>query len=220
MRLRLGLLALLLFVLSCPLPAASRGLPAGAAEPFTPPPLAPLPEDEALRVAYLDAYRILSDENSCSAFYGGAAASLAVLNRMVGAIRTEKLDKVGVGMRMSGEVTYVKDSRTGAQFRLFGKMTLNTRGIFYDQTRFRAPLGRDDPLLVQSDVRQMRVTVLLHELAHLVEGPDGRWLIPNDGGDARQSFLNTRAVMERCGRHVKSLAGGPEVRESLTARAP
>ena len=215
MRLRLELLSLLLFVLSCPLPAASRSAP--AAEPLAPP-LAPLPEDEALREAYLDAYGILRSENSCSAFYGGAAASLAVLNRMVGAIRKEELKEVGVGMRMSGEVTYVKDSRTGAQYRLFGKMTLNARGIFYDRTRFRASLGRDDPLLVNSEVRQMRVTVLLHELAHLVEGPDGRWLIPNDGGDAHQSLLNTRAVMERCGRHVRSLTGdraGP-----LTAQAP
>ncbi len=220
MRLRIGLLALLLLVLSIPRPATGRGVPAAGGEPVGPPPLAPLPEDEALRGAYLDAYRILSNENSCSAFYGGAAASLAVLNRMVGAIRKEELDEVRVGMRMSGEVTYVKDSRTGAQFRLFGKMTLNARGIFYDRTRYRAPLGGDDPLLVKLDFRQMRVTVLLHELAHLVEGPDGRWLIPNDGGDARQSSLNTRAVMERCGRHVRSLAGGPEVREPLTARAP
>ncbi|HEV2861703.1 MAG TPA: hypothetical protein VGX48_11895 [Pyrinomonadaceae bacterium] len=220
MRPRLGLLLLLLVVLSPPRPATSRGLSAAEAEAFTPPPLAPLPEDEALRGAYLDAYRILRGENPCSAFYGGAAASLAVLNRMVGAVRKEALEEAGVGMRMSGEVTYYKDTRTGAQFRLFGNMTLNSRGIFYDRTRFRAPRGRGDPVLLKSDVRQMRVVVLLHELAHLVEGRDGRWLIPNDGGDGRQSLLNTRAVMERCGSHVKSLTGGPADSEALTAPAP
>ncbi len=206
MRRRFALLVLLSVLLTSPHPATCREGSKSETEP--PPPLAPLPKDSALRDAYLDAYRILSHENSCSAFYGGAVASLTVLNRMVGAIRKEALDDDGVGMRMTGGVTYCKDSRTGAQYRLFGVMTLNARGVFYNRSRFRAPLGWDDPFLVNSEVREMRVTVLLHELAHLVEGPDGRWLIPNDGGDGRQSLLNTRAVMERCGRHVKALRDG------------
>jgi hypothetical protein len=205
-RRRFALLVLLSVLLTSPHPATCREGFKSETEP--PPPLAPLPKDSALRDAYLDAYRILSRENSCSAFYGGAAASLTVLNRMVGAVRKEALDDDGVGMRMTGEVTYCKDSRTGAQYRLFGVMTLNARGVFYNRTRFRSPMGWDDPFLVNSELREMRVTVLLHELAHLVEGPDGRWLIPNDGGDARQSLLNTRAVMERCGRHVKALRDG------------
>lgn len=220
MRLRLGLLALLLVVLSVPRPASCRGFFSSVAEPLAPAPLAPLPKDEALRDAYLDAYRILKGENSCSAFFGGPAASLTVLNRMVGAIRKEVLDDEGVGMRMTGEVTYCKDSLTGVQYRLFDKMSLNVRGVFYNRTRFRAPLGWDDPFLVKAEVREMRVTVLLHELAHLVEGADGRWLIPNDGGDARLSLQNTLAVMERCGRHVKSLSGGPADSSSLTAQSP
>lgn len=57
--------------------------------------------------------------------------------------------------------------------------------------------------------RELRVTLLLlHELAHLPEGPDGRSLIPNDGGDPRRSTLNTRAVLARCGRQVGGLKGG------------
>jgi hypothetical protein len=207
MRRLLALLLLLSGMLTSPHTATCRSGPASGAEPIAPP-LAPLPKDSALTEAYLDAYGILRRENTCSAFYGGAAASLLVLNRMVGSIRKEPLGDVMVGMRMSGSITYNKDTTTGVQYRLFGEMKLNARGVFYDRSLLRTPKSWHDPFLARSAVREVRVIVLLHELAHLVEGPDGRWLIPDDGGNPRQSARNTMTVMERCGRHVSALKDG------------
>lgn len=209
MRLCFALLALFLGVLCWP--DASRvyggqGPPGAAAG--APALLAPLPGDETLRAAYLDAYSILSRENSCSAFYGGPASSVEVLNRLVASARKGALDAEGVGVRMSGEVTYCRDNRTGARYRLFERVTFNSRGVFYNGHLFRTPRAAGEAGGLPLGARQLRVTLLLHELAHLLEGPDGRWLIPNDGGDVRQSTLNTRAVLARCGRQVGALKGG------------
>ncbi len=167
--------------------------------------LAPLPKDETLRQAYLDAYRVLSRENSCSAFYGGPASSVAVLNRLAASARKGTLEAEGVGIRMAGEITYGRDNRTGARFRLFERVTLNSRGVFYNGHLFQTGRAAGEPNALPLGARGLRVTLLLHELAHLLEGPDGRWLIPNDGGDLRQSTLNTRAVLARCAEQVGGL---------------
>jgi len=210
MRFRFALLALLLGALCWPGASRVRGgnEPAEAVAGEVPAMLAPLPKDETLRQAYLDAYRILSRENSCSTFYGGPVTSVAVLNRLVASARKGALDAEGVGIRMTGEITYCRDNRTGVRFRLFERVTFNSRGVFYNGHLFRTPRAAGEQTGLPLGARELRVTLLLHELAHLLEGPDGRWLIPNDGGDIRQSTLNTRAVLRRCGGQVGSLKGG------------
>jgi hypothetical protein len=40
--------------------------------------------------------------------------------------------------------------------------------------------------------------MMLHELAHLVKGDDGKWLIPDDGDDPYLSAQNTRTVEKHC----------------------
>jgi hypothetical protein len=190
---------------------------AGGTPRAAPTPLAPLPKDAVLRSAYLDAYRILSRDNSCSAFFGGPAPSLVVLNRLVASVRKKVLADEGVGMRMSGEVSYFKDERSGAEYRLFGQMTLNARGIFYRAHLLHAPRLLHDTDLLPPRMRETRVVLLLHELAHLLQGPDGRWLILNDGDDRRQSERNTLTIMQRCGPQVQSLRDGVNGRDSQVA---
>jgi len=209
MRFCFALLAVLLLVLCWPNASRVRGgnEPADSAAESAPP-LAPLPEDETLGRAYLDAYRILSRENSCSSFYGGPVSSVVVLNRLVASARKGALEAEGVGIRMSGEITYGRDNRTGVRFRLFERVTLNSRGVFYNGHLFQTSRAAGEQNALPLGARELRVTLLLHELAHLVEGPDGRWLIPNDGGDPRQSTQNTRAVLARCGEQVGRLKGG------------
>jgi hypothetical protein len=47
--------------------------------------------------------------------------------------------------------------------------------------------------------------MLLHELGHLLRGPDGRWLLPDDGGNEVQSATNTMTIMDKCSEQIKSL---------------
>ena len=50
--------------------------------------------------------------------------------------------------------------------------------------------------------------MLLHELAHLIAGPDGRWLIPDDGNNQELSRKNTLLVEARCRDQIKEIRAG------------
>ena len=156
-----------------------------------------------LEKAYLDAFTILSEENSCSQLYGGSHAIIA-LNEMVGMLRPTFMDRM-TGVRMSGVTTIRLDSPTGLTFRLFEKAELNRDGLFYRGNSQYSPhipsIG-----IFQPNTREARVTVLLHELGHLVRKANKKWVLPDDGNDPDQSRENTAKVIAVCGKQIEGLS--------------
>jgi hypothetical protein len=53
--------------------------------------------------------------------------------------------------------------------------------------------------------RRARALILLHELGHLIEGPDGKWLLPDDGFDGQQSNANSLRVEKTCRVQLEAL---------------
>jgi hypothetical protein len=154
-------------------------------------------KDWNITQAYADVFRILSDPNTCSRFYGGPRAATTVLNGFVTLMKPQPLVR-NVSFEMAGRPRVIRDSATGAWYRLFEKTMVNTNGSFYQR--------REDPLRkFPSDVgsfapgsRQARALILLHELGHLIQSDDGDWLIPDDGHDGPRSQANTLRVQNEC----------------------
>ena len=188
----------------------------------------PLPEPLSLPVArklsdleeaYLDSYSILKQDNSCSEFFGGPKA-IEALNELTKQLRPVYLDR-HVGFRMTGETTSVLNIRNGFKYRLFEKAEVNLNGPFYRTStlpnRPRLSLVGTFP----PSSREARVTLLLHELGHLIQKSDDNWLLRDDGKDTRQSEENTRRVIEACGKQIRELhrfSFADELQSQLKAR--
>lgn len=158
--------------------------------------------DEA---SYMDVYRILKEENSCSRFFGGPVRSVHAFNNFARVLRLKYIDQRGVAIRMSGGFVVYHDQRTGARFRLFEESVINTTGPFFTNA---APGARPSRMMVGRfpvPGKAARALTLLHELGHLVRGPGGDWLLPNDGGDQLLSERNTREVEGRCVEQLMAL---------------
>jgi hypothetical protein len=162
-------------------------------------------KDAAYTSAYHDVYHILSGQNPCSSFFGGPSTAVEVLNNLFDRLGTTRLAETKTGLSMSGQTRYVTNARTGATYRLFEKAVINTSGPFY-QRKFSGA----DPFVpnvgsFQANTREARAAILLHEMGHLLQGADGRWLLPNDGTSDEQSRKNTSTIETRCGEQIKSL---------------
>jgi hypothetical protein len=154
--------------------------------------------------AYSDVFRILSDQNTCSGFYGGPRAATTVLNGLVPAVESHRLTN-DVTFKMSGRPQLVHDNVSGASYRLFQKVMVNTNSSFYKRRldtllRFPADVGRFPP-----GTRAARALILLHELGHLIQGANGEWLIPDDGYDDALSQRNTLRVQQVCRAQLQAL---------------
>lgn len=156
-----------------------------------------------LEEAYLDSYTILRQTNSCSEFFGGAQA-IEALNQLTKQIRPAYLDR-HVVFRMTGETMNVLNLRTGFKYRLFDKAEINLNGPFY---RVSGLPNRPSVFRIGNfppSSREARVTLLLHELGHLIRKPDGQWLLRDDGNDTWKSEENTQRVIEACGKQIREL---------------
>jgi hypothetical protein len=145
--------------------------------------------------AYEDVFHALKDDNACSRFFGGPRVAVTVFNEFARRLRRRTLGVNSVGLMMSGSYTSHHDGKSGARYRLFDRAAINSNGPFVvipppSGTRFQ--VGR-----FPAATRPAKALMLLHELGHLIRGPDG-WLLPNDGGDASLSDRNTRTVESRC----------------------
>ena len=154
--------------------------------------------------AYSDAFNILMEDNQCSQFFGGALATRA-LDRLAAQLQQKPLPDTRIGVRMDGAVTNVTDASTGFSYRLFENATVNSNGPFFKRKRdpsedFVPNVGSFAP-----NTREARVSILLHELAHLVRAPDRDWLIPDDGGNPEQSVKNTETIEANCGHQIRAL---------------
>lgn len=164
-----------------------------------------LPDANKLSVvqkAYLDVYSILSNENSCSDFFGGPR-SIEALNKLVQQMRASYLDH-RLAIRMSGAIAFYQDSTNNLSYRLFDKIEVNSAGPFF---RSSTPRGPTIPFVgtFPPNTREARATILLHELGHLISGPDHSWLLVDDGYDAGRSEANTDRVLKVCRAQIDSL---------------
>lgn len=161
-------------------------------------------KDFELAQAYADVFRILSDRNTCSSFYGGPLNATTVLNDFVPLVRSHRLVQK-LSFKMTGRPRIFHNTRTGFSYRLFDSAIANSDGPFYrrrlDSTRmFSAAVGRFPP-----GTRRARALILLHELGHLIENENGAWLIPDDGYDDATSSRNTLVVQRACRRQLETL---------------
>jgi hypothetical protein len=154
-------------------------------------------KDYNLNQAYSDVFNILSDQNTCSRFYGGSRPSIIVLNSFIRNVKSQPLTPE-VAFHMMGRLRVMREPTTGASYRLFECALVNTNGSFYQR--------RDDLLRkFPSDIgnfaagsRPARALILLHELGHLIQGQDGAWLLPDDDHNGAQSKANTLRVQHAC----------------------
>lgn len=161
-------------------------------------------KDWNLKQAYSDVFKILSNENSCSNFYGGPRAAITVFNDFVAHVKPQLLLRE-ISFQMEGEPRFIRDHSTGVLYRLFDKTIVNRNGAFYQRRvdlmdKFPSDVGSFFP-----GSRAARALILLHELAHLIEGGNGVWLIPDDGHDGRQSRENTLRIEEVCRAQLNAL---------------
>ena len=175
-------------------------------ETSEPRPAAPSPlvsQDKVLNSAYYDTVSILTSNNPCSDFFGGPA-SVEIFTELVSKIRKDALSE-RIGMRMSGTTTSIHNARTKQNYRIFDKVSLNSRGAFY-----RRKAGLWEPMVprvgsFEPNTKEARVLILLHELGHVVKGSDGRWLLPDDGKDEELSRANSYKVQDVCDKQIQNL---------------
>lgn len=179
-----------------------------------PTPLALKKKDDAYRIAYMDAYYILSEKNACSDFFGGSEFAVEALNNLANQIKVRRFSNPHVGVEMGGNFVLFQSMLHEYSYRLFDKASINSNGPFY--------MGKDFPLAssisgvgrFKPNTREARTLMLLHELAHMVRKPDGQWLIPDDGNDPEESRANTAIVEEQCGQQIKEQSSRSSTKNS------
>ena len=160
--------------------------------------------DHDLTRAYFDVYTILSDESTCSGFYGGTRVATTVLNGFAPLVRQDTLIRE-VSFQMIGKPRLIRDEATGRFYRFFDRTMVNRHGSFYQRRtdpwqKFPADIGSFAP-----GSRQGRALILLHELGHLIQDENGAWLLPDDGHNGVRSKANTLRVQEACRTQLEAL---------------
>jgi hypothetical protein len=161
-------------------------------------------KDKVLGSAYFNTLRVLSRENSCSAFFGGSGAAIDVFQRMIARVRKD-YQAATIGMSMSGATVTVRDELTKKNYRLFDRVTINTNGPFYRKRI--SPSDQSLPRLgtFEPNTNEVRVLMFLHELGHVIKGEDGNYLLPDDGTNEALSHENSQKIIKVCGEQIKSL---------------
>jgi hypothetical protein len=154
--------------------------------------------------AYLDTYRVLSDDNQCREFFGGKG-SRQVLDELLIRLRIQLITDSRIGIRMSGTFTSLVEPTEGLAYRLFERAEINSFGAFYRSKTFPADPFVPNMGSFRPNTKEARVLILLHELAHLIKGRDGMWLIPDDGNNPQRSRINTLTVESKCGEQIRAL---------------
>jgi hypothetical protein len=162
--------------------------------------------DRLIETAYQDACRTLLVVNPCSKFFGGPGVAIQALNDLVQHMQKSALVDRHLGMRMSGGYNLVPNSMSGDTYRLFKKATLNLNGPFYNKKSFPSQAWVPSIGPFNPNSREARVTILLHELGHMVRGKDENWLLLDDANDVNRSSENTSLIIKRCGNQINMLS--------------
>jgi hypothetical protein len=169
----------------------------------TPTPVPNKRADRTLTQAYRDTFKLLSEPNDCSSFYGGPKIALLVLNEFFSKLRKEKLPD-HVALTMSGKAVYVLNTEAKVRFRVFEQTVVNESGSFYLR---HGPMGSRIPNIGSflPATRSARALTLLHELGHMIRSPSGKWLIQDDGNNSEKSRRNTEMIENACRDQLKTL---------------
>lgn len=162
-------------------------------------------KDYSVKRAYQDVREILETQNSCSDFYGGSSLATNVLNQMVGSVVPGSLPE-SVSFQMTGHTRELRDPASGGAYRLFDRAIINPEGAFYLR---RSSLSQRHPSNVGTfspGTRAARALILLHELGHLIKGPNREWLLLDDGTDSWKSKQNTLRIECACGAQLRMLS--------------
>jgi hypothetical protein len=162
--------------------------------------------DRLIEKAYKDACRTLLVANPCSWFFGGPGVAIEALNNLVQHTQKSALVNRHLGMRMSGGYNLVPNNTSGNTYRLFKKATLNLNGPFYNEKSFPSQASVPNIGPFKPNSREARVTILLHELGHMMRGEDEKWLLLDDADDVSRSSENTDLIIKRCGNQIKILS--------------
>lgn len=154
-------------------------------------------KDFELTQAYTDVFKILSNQNTCSSFYGGPRKATIVLNDFVPLVQAHRLLKE-LSFQMTGRPRTIYNPVVKVSYRLFDRALVNSDGSFYQRRldslrRFPSNIGSFPP-----GTRAARALILLHELGHLIRGENGAWLLTDDGSDGAESHRNTLLVQHAC----------------------
>jgi hypothetical protein len=161
-------------------------------------------KDRDLTQAYTDVFEILSEQNTCSSFYGGPRVAITVLHDFFSVVKAQPLPR-DISFQMVGRPRLLRDKLTGARYRLFDTAMVNTNGSFYQRRSDSLHNFPSDVGSFRPGTRRARALILLHELGHLIEGEDGTWLLPDDGVNGLQSRANTLRVQHACQEQLKTL---------------
>lgn len=184
---------------------AERVSPAIVSTPVAiPTPLNSEFRNERYANTYKDAYRILGEDNSCSRFFGGPVGATEVLNRLTEQLKPARIVNKLVAIQMEGSYMLVQNHLTGVSYRLFEQVTVNSEGPFSMVPMIDAAQRRSIGHF-RLNSRAGRALILLHELGHLVQGPGGRWLLPNDGNNSQLSLRNTSTIESHCRKQLIEL---------------
>lgn len=156
-----------------------------------------------LERAYVDVYRILAVDTQCGKFFG--AGSRDVLDQFIVTLRDRTLYDPSIAMRLSGSFTRSVIPKEGTEYRLFERAEINRHGAFYRSRTVFTDGFVPGVGSFHSDTREARVLILLHELAHLIKGANGAWLIPDDGKNEQLSRINNKTVESQCGEQIRGL---------------
>jgi hypothetical protein len=105
---------------------------------------------------------------------------------------------------MSGDYTNVLNAETKLKYRLFANASLNLDGPFYKRKASSSSTTVSGVGSFAPNTREARVLMLLHELGHLMKGPNGDWLLPDDGKSFTDSLSNTRKIESICGEQIRA----------------
>ena len=119
-------------------------------------------------------------------------------------MKNKRLENQRVAIEMSGPYSNVHNRRTGATYRRFEQVLVNTNGPLtlppVMSSTSKHTVGR-----FRTGTREARALILLHEIGHLLQGPDGNWLLPNDGTSSEISIQNTNTVQSYCLKQLTAL---------------
>jgi hypothetical protein len=174
---------------------------ASGSTPSEPSPL--ISQDKVLGAAYYDTLSILRSNNPCSDFFGGPA-SVNVFNELVSKIRKDALP-ADIAIRMSGPTTNIHDVQSKRYYRIFDKVSLNSRSSFYRRRMGPGEVTVPKIGSFEPNTKEARVLMLLHELGHVMKGSDGLWLLPDDGKDEGLSQANSYKIQDVCNDQIHSL---------------
>jgi RHS repeat-associated protein len=157
------------------------------------------------------ARKILSSKNPCSDFFGPNA--LKALDAVFGNLTSSNvvptqsltIPNPNTGIEQSGGWT----PHDGGAYRTPGRLLFNGTGPFFFSGNPLTGFSPSYPTFggYVAGSLQAEILMILHEDAHDTS-KDGKWVIPDDGGNDKLSEQNSETIKKNCGNQIDAAAAG------------